>query len=267
MKRTGGGKLGDSGGEDKKRKGKGKGKGKSKSSEIITTTTTTTTTTTDSNPPPPEGGESIINIDDVKKDDSSKIKGPKKGYNPYLDQLSAPQLEHLYNKVKINSKGDEWKRIHNDIDPDDPDYHNDEFHCYLSATNVNKKKEEDKWGYPKNIRLGTRQQLREGDLIYDSNSSWSAAQLVLFRNGRRPDFETYPDPKQWEASHLCNHPWCVNLDHLVWEHILNNTARKNCRTWITCPCGCNHSFNPCIHEPKCITMKACKCTYHSKIII
>jgi hypothetical protein len=244
MKRGGGGSLGDG--------GYNKGKGSKK-------------TTTDSSPPPPEGGETIIKIDDVKGSSKKRIKGDKKGYNPDLEKLSPHQLEHLYNKIVKTSKGVLWERIYNDMDPDDADYNNDELHCYLSATNVNKE-ENAKWDYPGNIRLGKRKQRNEGDLKYNPNTSWSAAQLVLFYHDRKPDLETYPNPKEWEASHLCNHPWCVNLDHLLWEHIKKNAGRKNCRTWITCPCPCNHSFNPCNHEPKCITMKACKCKFHTKII-
>ena len=58
----------------------------------------------------------------------------------------------------------------------------------------------------------------------------------------------------WQVSHLCHNGSCVNQPHLCLETAAQNRARNMCQGWthIVCPCGCNHRFNPCPHQPQCI---------------
>jgi len=61
-------------------------------------------------------------------------------------------------------------------------------------------------------------------------------------------------PAGWQVSHLCHVGSCVNPAHLTLEMAAANRARNICQGWthITCPCGCNHRFNPCRHVPQCV---------------
>jgi len=61
-------------------------------------------------------------------------------------------------------------------------------------------------------------------------------------------------PAGMQVSHLCHNGSCVNRTHLVLETAVQNRARNICQGWtfIVCPCGCNHLFNPCQHLPQCI---------------
>jgi hypothetical protein len=111
-------------------------------------------------------------------------------------------------------------------------------------------------GYPKGLRLGKSQQKGPGDFKCNPNFNWSPAQIVLVYNG------IIPASLNLEASHLCNHNWCVNPNHLLWETREDNLSRRNCIIWTKCPCGCNHSFNPCIHVPQCLPLKYCNCKKH-----
>lgn len=115
-------------------------------------------------------------------------------------------------------------------------------------------------GYPKNLRLG-RKGIRQGNFtpamagmhcFTKEDFQWSATGLVLVRDGRRA-----PGPK-WEASHTCNHPWCLNKDHLLWEIPQSNYKRKNCVTQTECP-KCQHSFSPCVHDPPCLPCGILNC--------
>src|SRR6185369_294956 len=200
---------------------------------------------------------SFIRRDPPKKKEEKKDDEKKEfGFCEDLKKLSQKQLDYLYNKLNKNTKGKEWKKVHNGLtDKTDADYNNDKIYCIKPATVF------DENGYPKNIRLGKRQQQDEDDFKCSAKRPWPAGQLVLIYHGYEPDLSLYKK-EDWEASHLCNHPFCVNLDHLVWEHRIYNARRKNCRIWTTCPCGCNHSFNPCTHNPKCIALKDCKCVKH-----
>jgi hypothetical protein len=58
----------------------------------------------------------------------------------------------------------------------------------------------------------------------------------------------------YEVSHLCHNTDCINAEHVRLESKELNADRNRCngQSWITCPCGCEHTFNPCKHEPQCI---------------
>jgi len=61
-------------------------------------------------------------------------------------------------------------------------------------------------------------------------------------------------PADMQVSHLCHNPQCWDPAHLLLESSVNNLARNICvgHKWITCPCSCNFTFNPCPHNPQCI---------------
>jgi len=114
-------------------------------------------------------------------------------------------------------------------------------------------------GYCKNLRLMKKglkhgiftPEMKKKKCFSKEDFQWSATGLVLVKNGHDPPASNH------EASHLCNHPWCLNVKHLVWETPKKNYKRKNCITETTCPCPCGHTFNPCKHNPQCI-----KCNIH-----
>ncbi len=121
----------------------------------------------------------------------------------------------------------------------------------------------DSKGYPKNLRL-MKKGLAKGKITSEMKAmpcfqkedfQWSATGLVLIRDQRHP-----PD-SHWEASHTCNHPWCLNPKHLLWEEPQMNYKRKNCLTATRCP-TCQHGFNPCVHQPKCELCTIPDCQYH-----
>jgi len=57
-----------------------------------------------------------------------------------------------------------------------------------------------------------------------------------------------------QVSHLCHNGGCVNFQHIRLESANQNVSRNRCQGWthVLCPCGCNHRFNPCTHNPQCI---------------
>jgi len=77
----------------------------------------------------------------------------------------------------------------------------------------------DSKGYCKNLRLmkkglekGTfTKEMSKKKCFIKKDYQWSATGLVLVKNGQ------YPSDANNEASHLCNHPWCLNVKHLLWE--------------------------------------------------
>jgi hypothetical protein len=62
------------------------------------------------------------------------------------------------------------------------------------------------------------------------------------------------DLPEHPVSHLCHERKCFNPAHLIVEPAVVNRSRIACAgfTFVACPCGCNHIFNPCKHEPQCI---------------
>jgi len=118
-------------------------------------------------------------------------------------------------------------------------------------------------GYPKNLRLmktGLKNakltdEMKEMLCFQKPEFQWSATGLALVMDGRPP-----PD-SHFEASHTCNHPWCLNSEHLLWEEPRMNYKRKNCLQSTDCP-QCNHSFCPCVHDPKCLLCTIPNCKYH-----
>lgn len=73
-----------------------------------------------------------------------------------------------------------------------------------------------------------------GKYAYNDGLSYSA--IVLLRNGHLPQRE------HDEASHRCGHGRCVNVAHLVWESLAENSVRNEC----------HHYHRPCECKPKCI---------------
>lgn len=73
---------------------------------------------------------------------------------------------------------------------------------------------------------------------YPCNDGISYSAIVLLYHG------VHPVNEHDEASHLCGHPRCVNIDHLIWESIGNNSARNEC----------HHYAVECTHNPPCIAM-------------
>lgn len=64
--------------------------------------------------------------------------------------------------------------------------------------------------------------------------------------------------KDFQVSHLCDEPNCVNKDHLVYETPQENNRRKGCTATVTCR-GCGHVMECCAHNPKCIGDKPGSC--------
>lgn len=133
----------------------------------------------------------------------------------------------------------------------------------------------DKKGYTKGIRLGARHFQEEHRRAYPryachawkrlqqkyldaqqdhtdigKSGNFAGIEVLLHRLacGLHNGICNYP---QYEASHRCNHPWCVNPKHLVWQTPLDNSDKKNCCTNANC----------CSHEPKCITCSIQDCAY------
>lgn len=112
-------------------------------------------------------------------------------------------------------------------------------------------------GYPKSLRVTNQVKKQavleenwEEDIHFPPNSyNWPASWIVLIEQG------LYPISDDQEGSHLCNNPWCVRPSHIIWEVPDKNYSRKNCMTWIACPCGCKNEWNPCKHNPQCLPIR------------
>lgn len=105
-------------------------------------------------------------------------------------------------------------------------------------------------GYPKSLYLNKAEMARPGDYIgVPPGFNWVPAQVMLVCR------DSHAKNRYQESSHLCDHGFCVNPDHLIWEDPQQNYWRKNCIPWTTCPC--RNSWNPCIHKPQCIPMIGC----------
>lgn len=113
----------------------------------------------------------------------------------------------------------------------------------------------DRKDYPKSLRLTLKETSDPDGVTWVATSyNWPPGQVVLFGD------DEFPTSMDMECSHLCNHSWCLNAGHLVWETRLDNSRRKNCHVWATCPHG--HQFNPCPHTPQCLPLKKCSCQTH-----
>ena len=77
--------------------------------------------------------------------------------------------------------------------------------------------------------------------------------LVLIAAGK-DDLLRIAQRNGLQLSHLCHHPNCFNWEHITLETGEANIQRTMCKgwKWAVCPCGCNHTFNPCQHQPPCI---------------
>jgi len=153
------------------------------------------------------------------------------------NRLSPEQIKELHGKIMANSKRSPQG-------------------CLLSGLPL-----DGKGGYPKSLRL-TKDFLKafkghctERDVTFGYN----AAAVTLVH-----DQQLAPGVAS-EASHTCEHPWCVEKTHLLWEDRTANGRRKNCKTRVKCPCGCDVTFNPCDHPTKqCLDMTGCQCPRHSE---
>lgn len=89
-------------------------------------------------------------------------------------------------------------------------------------------------------RAGTRKRTascRRGNWTYaEPTSLVLAAHAVLVMNGHFPREDD-------QASHLCHNPWCVRLEHLIWENAGYNMRRKRCQARNKCVCRLNP---PCL---------------------
>jgi hypothetical protein len=114
----------------------------------------------------------------------------------------------------------------------------------------------DQGGYPKNLVLNDKL-LKGADPAVAARGlkGWCAGAVVLAASGEHAKHATD------EASHLCNHPWCVRRSHLLWETPTANYSRKNCKTHHICS-NCSHVDNPCVHTPQCLDMHGCPCDWH-----
>ena len=66
-----------------------------------------------------------------------------------------------------------------------------------------------------------------------------------------------PQREQDEASHLCGHKRCINIDHLVWESTSVNFSRNEC-----------HHYNEiCAHVPRCLPHRRNERTIINKHIL
>lgn len=73
---------------------------------------------------------------------------------------------------------------------------------------------------------------------YSYNDGLSYAAIVLLAGGFAPLNE------HDEASHLCGHPRCHRISHLIWEPLGVNSSRNEC----------HHYAVQCQHNPRCIPL-------------
>lgn len=84
------------------------------------------------------------------------------------------------------------------------------------------------------------------DMLKQNTSKLSIIQLALWMKEKRLC------PSGQNTSHLCHNKWCVNIQHLLWEKISDNSSRNFCVCWVLCNCGCNQRINACAHKPRCL---------------
>lgn len=93
--------------------------------------------------------------------------------------------------------------------------------------------------------------------ITGSKNEYYINLLALIADDRKDDISKIEEDG-FQASHLCHQSACFNSSHLVVESKESNLERNKCInwTWLVCPCGCSHQFNPCNHTPQCILPKS-----------
>jgi len=100
--------------------------------------------------------------------------------------------------------------------------------------------------YPRHVQIGWSNKQGEYDNKEISQYQFFVpAQIVLAYEG------FFAENKTDDASHLCDNPSCVRVDHLVWESHAKNEARKRCPVFHVCEC-CQHKQLVCTHIPACI---------------
>ena len=153
------------------------------------------------------------------------------------NRLHPEQIQHLYNRVMRDVQ------------------ESPQGCCYLSTLPL-----DGKGGcYPKSLWLDQAHlDARRGhSLERPKTFGYNSGAVVLLKHGH-----SAPDAAS-EVSHLCEHPWCVRPEHIIWESRKDNGKRKNCNTRTKCPsCDCGASFNPCKHIPQCLDMTDCACSRH-----
>jgi len=168
----------------------------------------------------------------------SKRQRPKD--STVLSKLSTGQIAHLQKRIKDGLIVERCGTMEEDS------------WCHRSTLPL------DSGGYPKSLRLtqkaiGTN---ANADIVDRGVTfNWNAAGVVLVADGR------HAADCSDEASHLCNHPWCVRPEHLLWETPKDNYRRKNCTTFFVCSV-CSTSHNPCRHDPQCVDQHLCDCEAH-----
>lgn len=78
--------------------------------------------------------------------------------------------------------------------------------------------------------------------------SFQATHVVLASEG------IFASNPRDQASHLCDNPRCIRVEHLCWENSQKNQSRKNCAGMFQCYC-CNTLHDCREHEPKCKLVK------------
>lgn len=145
-----------------------------------------------------------------------------------LTRLSLEQLEYLYNEVLDRTENG------GNVDLSDP----------LTCLDITAQLQKN--GYPRHVQIGWQQLQGEWDNKEISQYQFFVpSQIMLACNGFAAKLPSD------EASHLCDNPACVRVEHLVWENHAQNDARKNCKGSIRC-LECTSLVLVCDHSPRCI---------------
>jgi len=79
------------------------------------------------------------------------------------------------------------------------------------------------------------------DSPFPTCRTFQATHISLIQDGSLPPMDQW---QLYQASHLCGYSDCVRPDHLRWERIDVNFARRMCHVF--------GAFEACPHEPACI---------------
>jgi len=77
--------------------------------------------------------------------------------------------------------------------------------------------------------------------LFPTARTFQVTHLSLLRAGKRPPEN---DWQLYNASHLCGFGHCINPDHLIWERLDLNFARRMCHAF--------GAFEHCPHDPQCV---------------